>query len=339
LKTFGQYGIIVVMLASNKKLNILCILRILQEDSDEDNPLTYREIATKMHSMYGMDCERKSVGANIDSLIDFGYDIVRLAGGGCYLREREFEQSEVTYLIDAVFGSKNISGRHAKELAAKLSGLRSKFEQRRYNYIYKAYDINRNYSKSFFHNIEVLIDAIDSGKRVSFAYGKDKRYIVNPYFLLQCHGKYYLVCNRHGYCNLSNYKIWMIDDIKILNDDVTPVSKITGYEDGLDIARYANENIYPFGDSSVPVVLKIKDWAVDIVKEWFGHGANIYTKKEDGGSQLYAAVKASKEAMVYWALQYGEGIEVMEPIEIRNKVVELIGSIAVKYGVQAEDKV
>ena len=53
--------------------------------------------------MYGMECERKSIGTNIDFLIDAGYDIVKCEGGGCYLGEREFEQSEISFLITRQF--------------------------------------------------------------------------------------------------------------------------------------------------------------------------------------------------------------------------------------------
>ena len=92
--------------SNNKKLSIIYILEILKECSDEKHPLTHNDIIKKLYSMYGMECERKSIGTNIDFLIDAGYDIVKCEGGGCYLGEREFEQSEISrgydYLITPV---------------------------------------------------------------------------------------------------------------------------------------------------------------------------------------------------------------------------------------------
>ena len=62
---------------NNKKLSIIYILEILKEHSDEKHPLTQNEILKKLNDIYGMECERKSVGANIENLIEAGYDIVK----------------------------------------------------------------------------------------------------------------------------------------------------------------------------------------------------------------------------------------------------------------------
>ena len=85
-----------------------------------------------------MECERKSIGTNIEFLIEAGYDIVKCEGGGCYLREREFEQSEISFLVDAVFSSKSIDSKKSKDLAEKISAFSSKFSRKKYNYIHKS---------------------------------------------------------------------------------------------------------------------------------------------------------------------------------------------------------
>ena len=82
------------MLSNNKKLSPLCILEVLKESSDENHPLKQEQIIQKLYNRFGLELERKSVGATIDSLIDFGFDIVKTRNG-CYLGEREFEKSEI----------------------------------------------------------------------------------------------------------------------------------------------------------------------------------------------------------------------------------------------------
>ena len=84
------------MLSNNKKLSPLCILEVLKESSDENHPLRQEQIIQKLYNRFGLELERKSVGATIDSLIDFGFDIVKTKNG-CYLDEREFEKSEISY--------------------------------------------------------------------------------------------------------------------------------------------------------------------------------------------------------------------------------------------------
>ena len=157
---------------SNKKLSIIYILEILKDFSDEKHPLTQNDILKLLSGNYGMDCERKSVGANIDNLIEAGYDIVKCDGGGCYLGERELEQSEISFLIDAVFSSRAIDSNKSKKLAEKLSAFSSKFNRKKYNYIYKSDEISRTGNKQLFFTIDILQDAIEQKKQVEFSYDK-----------------------------------------------------------------------------------------------------------------------------------------------------------------------
>lgn len=158
------------MLPSNKKVTILCILEILREYSDEDHPLTQAEILKKLYTRYGIECERKSVGASVQSLIDFGCDIKRCGKRGCYLNARELEDSEITFLIDAVFTSKSITEKQAKEVAKKISFIQSQYKRKRYNYICKADEISRTSNKTFFYNLDIIGEAIDNGLQIMFKY-------------------------------------------------------------------------------------------------------------------------------------------------------------------------
>ena len=326
--------------SGNKKLSIIYILEILKEFSDEKHPLTQNDILKKLYNQYGMECERKSVGANIDNLIDAGYDIVKCEGGGCYLGEREFEQSEISFLVDAVFSSRAIDSVKSKKLAEKLSAFSSKFNQKKYNYIYKSDEISRTSNKQLFYTIDVLHDAIEQKKQVEFSYDRpyiskeniekqqNKKYVVNPYFLVNNQGRYYLVCNCDKYCDIANYKLEQIKDIKILETDAKPITKVKGFENGLNISKYANENIYMFSADSVNATLKLYDeYTVSIILDWFGKNASVYQKN----GELFADVKANDKALVYWCLQYGEHVELLSPQVVRDKIKAAIDNMAKRY--------
>lgn len=104
--------------------------------------ISQNDIVIKINNIYGMTCERKSIATNIDSLIDFGYDIVK-TNAGSYLASREFEPSEIRFLVDAVFSSKSINSKHSRELAKKLSEFLSVYQRKQYKYVYKADELNR----------------------------------------------------------------------------------------------------------------------------------------------------------------------------------------------------
>lgn len=325
---------------NNKKLSIIYILKILGEESDENHPLTQNEIVKKLYNIYGMECERKSVAANIENLIEAGYDIIKCDGGGCYLGEREFELSEISFLIDAVFSSRTIDSKKSKDLAKKISAFSSKFQRKKYNYIYKSDEISRTTSKQLFYTIDVLNEAIEHKKQVEFLYDRpylskekqeeqiNRKYIINPYFLVNNQGRYYLVCNNDHFDDISNYKLDQIKDIKILESNAKPITKINGFENGFDISKYANENIYMFSADSVNAVVKLSnEYAVGTIYDWFGQNARIYTKDHE----IFADIKANEQALVYWCLQYGELVELVSPKGTREKIKQEIEKLNKKY--------
>lgn len=67
-----------------KKTIILYVLKMLQEGSSKEKPITQTNMAKVLNSM-DIPCDRKTIGRNIDYLIDFGYPIVKIKGGGVYM--------------------------------------------------------------------------------------------------------------------------------------------------------------------------------------------------------------------------------------------------------------
>lgn len=326
--------------SSNKKLLLFYILKVLQEYSDENHALTQNEIICKIYSMYGMTAERKAISVNIDCLIDLDYDIVKLPKGGYFLAQRDFEPSEITYLVDVIFSSRAISGVRAKTLAAKLSSFLSKYKRQNFKYIYKTEDINRTSNKQIFYTIEILNEAIEQNKQVSFYYlkynekgdlvsRKEKPYIINPYFLVNNKGQYYLVCNLDKYDDTANYKLEFIKDIKILDTQIKPQTELAGRENKIDITKYINENIYMFGDKVVTAQIKILNCqnGISIVKEWFGENSIIDTKE----GETYAKVTANEQALIYWCLQYGDLVTLLSPTDTKEKITRQIENMRKNY--------
>lgn len=71
-----------------KKTIILYVLKMLEEGSSKEHPITQTNMVKVLNSM-GIPCERRTIGRNIDYLIDFGYKIVKIKGGGCYLENNQ----------------------------------------------------------------------------------------------------------------------------------------------------------------------------------------------------------------------------------------------------------
>ncbi len=325
---------------NNKKLLLMYVLNILKEYSDADCPLTQQEIINRIGLVYGMSVERKAIASNIENLISLGFDIIQVNRKGYYLGQREFEPSEIQFLVDAVFSSKVINRRQSVALAKKLYSFLSKNERKKFNYVYKTESVSKSSNKQIFYNIEIISDAIERKKKISFKYNdydinkqlvprqNGKRYLVNPYFMVNNQGRYYLVCNYDLYEQIGNYKVDLITEIKLEEHPVKPATKLKDYSKGLDIAKYINENIYMFGGKTISATIKLKSTNdISTVVDWFGENSKLSEKN----NEIFAEIKANEDALIYWALQYGESVEVIAPQETREKIKEKIESIKNQY--------
>ena len=62
--------------------------------------------------------------------------------------------------------------------------------------------------------------------------------------------------------------------------------------------------------------------------DWFGKDVSFSDADEE---EVTASVRVSEQAMLYWALQYGEHIEVLEPDRLRERIKEAVVSISERY--------
>ena len=148
------------------KSNMLCILKILEEYSDEDHILSAADIREKLRVLYGREPDRRTVYGAINALAGMGYDISSFDenGKGYYLRVREFDTADIRLLIDAVRSFEYISQKQTDELVEKLQSKMSVYDRKRYG----ASNIMRSDKKSLnsqvFLNIELLDQAINLKK-------------------------------------------------------------------------------------------------------------------------------------------------------------------------------
>lgn len=324
---------------SDKRLLCLYIIKILQKYTDDNHSLTYSEINNKLQLEYGLTADVKTIASYIIALQNFGVDVMKKGNNGCALISRNIDKSELSFLVDAIFSSKSISAKQANNLIESLMVDCSIYEKKRYDYIYKIEDVNRYNNKEFFYTIDTISRAIEQNKKISFCYNeilsnkllkgkqRDKTFIINPYFMINNNGKYYLVCNYDKYDNLSNYKIESISKVKIIDDEIKPLSKLKKSED-FNIASYINEHIYMFAGNTTQITIMLDNpKAINYVIKWYGNNARI--KENDEG--VFATLNTNEQAFLYWALQYGQSIKIVKPQEIKAKYISMLKEIIDKY--------
>lgn len=323
---------------NNKKILPFRILEILKDYSDYDNQLKQKDIIDKLYNIYDLEIDRKTITPTIDMLNDLGYSIEK-GDNGYYLSDRLFDEEEIRYLIDAIFSSKNIPINHSKDLLDKLKDILPIYKRNNYGYIYKANEIQKTNNKEFFYNISIINEAISNNKKIEFKYltydikgtliEKNNGYVykVSPYYLINNNGNYYLLGNLEIHSNSSVYRLDYIKDIKILDEYKKDYSLVTDMGKNFDIAKYLNNHIYLYNTKIIHAKIEIKDHnSVQYVYDYFNNPRIQYTN-----NKLYAYIESSEESLLYWDLQFSEHFTLIEPLDLRNRLKEMLEKSIKEY--------
>jgi len=336
--------------AKPKKLLIMNILDILRRYTDAEHRLSQKDIVEILKTEYDMVADRKSIKRNIQSLIEFGYDInfsesLRMIPNkdgeleesyilSDFYLERDFSDSELRLLIDGLLFSKHIPYSQCKELVGKLEGLSNQYFKSRVRYIKTLPDNSPN-NRQLFYTIEILDEAISKGKQVSFIYthfetdkkqhpnvddnGNIKEYIINPYQIAATNGRYYLICNYDKYDNVSNYRLDRITNIKLLDSPAKPQNKVKGLENGFNLPKHMAEHLYMFSGGSIPVTFVAKKYLLNDLLDWFGNDISFTDENE---TEVTVRVNVNEQAMRRWAMQYALHIKILSPVSLVEQIKE-----------------
>lgn len=318
-------------------LNIL-ILNILKEYSDENHRLTQQEIIRLLKTNYDMECDRRSVKNNILSLKELGYEIS--VDDGYYLMGKEFDDAELRMLIDSVLFSKNLTQRQAKVLIDKLCGFGNRYFSAKVTHVSNLPEMNHTDNKQMLYSLDAINDAIAENKKISFIYNdykidfklhprREEVYIVNPYQLVANNGRFYLIGNYDKYDNISHYRVDKMTNVKILEQRAKAKKEIVEFAKGYNLPKHMAEHIYMFGGESVKVKFHTQESMMSEMIDWFGKDFRV--RRLDNRGEIEITVNCNKNAIFFWALQYGPYVEIVEPEDIRNRIKKCIIEMYKKY--------
>lgn len=281
-------------LRADKHMVNMVILKILQDYTDDDHWLTQKEILKILKEEYDLDCDRRTVGSNIDFLRDLGYDISSIPRKGYCLETREFEDAELRMLIDSVLFSRMISTRQAQKLIGKLAGLSNRYFSARVSHVSNLPEYQHSDNQQILYSVEIINDAIDGNRKISFTYcrydtdfklhpfGTNPR-TVSPYRMVANNGRYYLLCYDELHGSLSYYRIDRMKEVTPLEQKRKKIADIPGMEHGLNVGKHMAEHFYMFPGESVPVVIRTTRSMMGDLIDWFGKDITVLQEERTGG--------------------------------------------------------
>jgi len=123
-----------------------------------------------------------------------------------------------------------------------------------------------------------------------------------------------------------NYRVDKITNIKILDEPRKNVKELLDGE--INLPKHMAEHIYMFAGESIRAKFKAKNYIIDQLIDWYGKDVDI---KSENDEECIVTVNVNKNAFFCWAMQYGMHIEVLEPLDMREQVINSVKEIINKY--------
>lgn len=310
---------------SGQKLKLLYIIKILEEYTDEEHPISTPELIRHLEA-YGVSAERKSIYDDIDKLRDFGYDILQVQsrlGGGYYMASREFELPELKLLVDAVQSSRFITTKKSRELIEKLELKAGKHDAGKLKrQVFVAGRIKTE-NESIYYNIDNLHRAIQENKQIRFTYldwnlkkqlvpREGEKRCVSPWALIWREENYYLLAYDESDGIMKHYRVDKIGQAEVADE------KRVGKEafDKIDLASYANRTFGMYGGAEEMVSLIFPNRLIGVVMDRFGKDADIRPLSEE---RFRIRAKVVPSSQFYgWLAGIGKEVQIQSPESVKE---------------------
>lgn len=324
--------------SSSQKLKLLYLMKLLQDNTDEQHVLTLQQLITGLNA-YGISAERKSLYDDIDTLRQFGLDIctVKSRTTGYYVANRTFELPELKLLVDSVQASKFITEKKSLALIKKLESLSSIYEARLIRRQVYVHNRIKSMNESIYYNVDKIHNGIAQNRKITFKYFEytidkerafrrdGKRYCVSPFALTWDNENYYMVGfdGEAGKC--KHYRVDKMELIALLDEARDGMEQYKT----LDMAAYAKRNFSMYGGAEQRVSILFANRLVGVVIDRFGKDIPIV--KVDQAHFRVAVTVAVSPQFYAWVFGLGAEARILGPENVVNGMKEQVGTVARMY--------
>ena len=314
-------------------------MQLLIERTDEEHAVTTQEIIDYLQAN-DIASERKSIYSDIDLLILYGMDIIKIKErpGGYYLASRQFELAELKLLVDAVQASKFITSKKSGELIAKLETLCSKAEAKQLHRQVVVTNRNKAVNESIYYNVDMIYKAIAENVKIRFQYfewsvNKEMKlrrdgsfYEVSPWILSWDDENYYLIAYDDRSREIRHYRVDKMLKIGLLN--VAREGK--AQFEHLDIAGYSKKTFGMFAGEEETVTLSCDSNLTGVMIDRFGK--DVAMRKIDE-THIKARVDVAVSRQFFgWVTGLGAAVKIEAPERVVRAYRDYLCEILGQYG-------
>lgn len=313
------------------KPRILYLLRILEQYTDEEHPLTTKQLIDKLQDEYGISAHRTTLSKDIAALQEFGVDIVTVHStqSKYFIGSRKFELPELKLLIDAVESSRFITAKKSESLIRKIHTLTSQGQVsklRRNNYVV---DRIKPDNEQIYYIVDTINDAINEGKQISFQYydysglkkkvlkNKGEIYKLSPYKLLWSGDYYYVIGYSEKKGKVINFRVDRIAAAPtILSENAIPVPK------DFDLENFTKEVFFMFSGDEVEVDLQCDNSLMKTMIDRFGE--NVKTLAYDMTSFRLITEVSVSPTFFGWVFGFDGKVKILGPKNVKEQYYKMI---------------
>lgn len=315
----------------NTKARLLYVLKLLEQYSDEDHPLTTTDLISMLSEKYGISAHRITLKTDIETLQSYGVDIevINSSQNKYYIASRQFEIPELKLLIDAVESSKFITEKKSEVLVSKLTSLASEHQAKQLKRNLCTTDRIKPDNELIYYIVDAINEAINTGKKISFLYfeynvKKEKKlkndkkpYVVSPFSLVWNGDFYYVVGYSEKHKDIGVFRVDRIYKAPtVLKDDAMPKPK------DFKIADYTRSVFQMYGSEACEVTLRCDNSLMKYIIERFGE--DVQTTAYDMTS-FRAIVDVELSPTFYsWVFTFGGKVQILTPEHAKAQYSDML---------------
>ena len=276
----------------------------------------------------------------------------------------DFSFDELDTIINALYFSKTVNEEERDRLIYKLAKLSSKRYQKKWfsenndrpviKNIFQGIVNNNDASRTELKkNIALIQSAIDEKVKIQFimnVYNAERELVpswtdkkgkailrkVTPYHILVYNDRYYMLANYERYSNLSIWRIDLMSNVKLLEEAGRPKQEIKGMTNTWNGQEYMEQHLNMFYDDPVKVTLKVPNDHYTMMVDWFGNSFVKWKAIDEKHDMVF--VTCSEAAMINWAMQYSDVVEVLGPPSVQNAIEARCKDVLAKLELNGNSK-
>lgn len=306
-----------------QKQKLLYLARYFMEKTDENHVVSTPQLIAYLEAN-DIKAERKSIYDDIETLTEFGLDIVRAGGpkGGYFLASRNFELAEVKLLVDLVQAAKFITTKKSRELIKKLEQQVSSFDAKALQRQVVVSDRGKAINENIYYSVDMIYEAIAKNRKVRYHYfewdvNKEMKlrkdgnfYEVSPWLLTWDHENYYLVAYDEEAKTMKHYRV-----DKMLHIAISDRERV-GKEifDNLNVSELSKRTFGMFAGEKRTVSLLCGKSLTGVMIDRFGK--EVALREFDEGHVLARTDVEVSPQFFGWLSGFGNQVKIHAPEDV-----------------------